>query len=66
MPKDVFGTDPLELVRNGIHGAFAQPDSASGPPITILQITPNRIIWIEHGNCKDDGSNAWDTTPPGH
>ena len=31
-----------------------------------LQITPNKINWIDHGNCKDDGTNAWDTTPPGH
>jgi hypothetical protein len=66
MPKEVFTVDPLALVRTGIQGAFAEPDSASGPPITLIQITPDKINWIDHGNCNNDGTNAWDTTPPKH
>jgi hypothetical protein len=64
MPKDFLKADPLELVRNGVQGAFTRPDSFSGPPITLLQITPYKINWVDHGNCRDDGNNAWDTTPP--
>ncbi|MBV9769362.1 MAG: hypothetical protein JOZ32_07315 [Bryobacterales bacterium] len=64
MTRDFAKTNPVELVRSGIRGAFEQPDSFSGPPITIVQITPNKIHWVAYGNCKQDGSNAWDTTPP--
>jgi hypothetical protein len=64
IPKDFATADPIKLIRRGIRAAFEQPDSASGPPLTIVQVTPKKIHWVAYGNCKDDGSNAWDTTPP--
>ncbi len=61
---NITKADPLKLIRAGIRGAFERPDSFSGPPITIVQITTKKIHWVAYGNCKHDGSNAWDTTPP--
>jgi len=64
IPKNFATANPLKLVRIGIQGAFKRPGSFSGPPITLLQVTPDKIRWVTYGNCQTDGGNTWDTTPP--
>jgi len=54
---------PTKFVRDALTAGF-QSDPFSGPPLTIIRVTPNKAEWLELGNCKADGSNAWDTTPP--
>jgi hypothetical protein len=64
LPRDWANLDPVKMIRDAFATLFQYPDATSGPPLTIVKVTPAGVEWLEPGNCLADGGNAWDTTPP--
>jgi len=58
IPGDWRARDPVKVISEALATLF-EHDESSGPPITVVRITPGNIEWPKRGNCKADGSNAW-------
>jgi hypothetical protein len=57
-PNNWGELDPTNVIKDTLTKIF-ENDKTSGPPITIVRVTPGKIELPELGNCEADGSNAW-------
>ena len=61
-PDDWPQNDHVQTVKAVLTDLVAT-DPESGPPLTLIRVTPAGIDWLDRGACEPDGSNAFRSEP---